>query len=208
MYFLKCRSSRLYQSLVETGLASEVSGSANHLTHQGWYRLQAILTADRSAREGIEAIDRAIAKLQTQGVTPRNWREPKPNCKRKTCYATAILPDSPCNSATIKPLPEIILGAIAISRYVNQVSAADIQRVAQTYLQPSARTVGFLQPTGLPSTAIESASAYAAPENFNLATGTNGAKCNSIYRPSPRQPRNRNPPSRKPLPSPMAYRFS
>ncbi|MBD2313033.1 insulinase family protein [Desertifilum sp. FACHB-1129] len=169
--FSKGRSSRLYQSLVETGLASEVSGSANHLTHQGWYRLQAILTADRSAREGIEAIDRAIAKLQTQGVTPQELARAKAQLQAQNLLRNRDITRLAMQLGDDQTTAGDYTWSDRYLAAVNQVSAADIQRVAQTYLQPSARTVGFLQPTGLPSTAIESASAYAAPENFNLATG-------------------------------------
>lgn len=141
------RSSRLYQALVESGLASEVSTYPAELIEPGWYEIN--LTA--APGQSLEAIDRVlldtIDTLRQQGVAQEELDRAKTQLKT---YLVLYNQDISSQASQLAYFETIAGDYQYVDRYlaaVEQITPADIQRVAQTYLDPEQRTVGYFEPT-------------------------------------------------------------
>jgi len=141
------RNSRLYQALVESGLASEVTASVSSLRDGGWYEL--LVTADdhRDLKKIETVLQRAIANLAQQGVKPEEIARAKMQLE-----AAVILSNRDITSQAMQlGNDEITAGDYRYTnRYlaaVSQVTAEDIVNVVNKYLKPKARIIGLFQPT-------------------------------------------------------------
>ena len=162
------RNSRLNQALVESGLASGLSGGAANLIAGGWYELSATAAPGQTLEKIEQVLTSELTNLIDKGVT-----EEELNRAKTQVTATVVLSNRDITSQAMQ------LGSNQSSagdyrytdRYlaaVKNVSAADVQRVARTYLASANRTVGFFEPTkldGEPGTT--SASATQTTESFN-----------------------------------------
>jgi len=141
------RSSRLYQALVESGLASAAGGGTANMMAGGWYELSAT-AAPGQQLDKIEAVqEQAIADLRNQGVTPEELNRAKAQLK-----ATVILSNRDISSqATQLGYSQTTAGDYRyIDRYLaalDKVTVDDVKRVANTYLATDKRTVGKFEPT-------------------------------------------------------------
>ncbi|OKH37613.1 peptidase M16 [[Phormidium ambiguum] IAM M-71] len=143
------RSSRLYEALVESGIANSVEGEVSTLAGIGWYGLSATAAPNQRIQKVESVIRQVITSLQNQGVTAEELKRAKAQFK-----AGAILGNRDINSQATQ-LGEAIT-ATGDYRYtdtlmaaISQVTAADVQRVAKKYLTPAKSTVGYFQPTQL-----------------------------------------------------------
>ncbi|MBD2593347.1 insulinase family protein [Nostoc spongiaeforme FACHB-130] len=141
------RNSRLYQALVESGLASEVTASVSSLQEAGWYEL--LVTADdhQDLKKIETVLNRAIANLIQKGVKSEELTRAKMQVE-----AGVILSNRDITSQAMQLAnDEITAGDYRYTeRYlaaVSQVTGADIVNVAKKYLQPETRVVGLFQPT-------------------------------------------------------------
>ena len=92
------RSSRLYQALVESGLASSVSGGAAELIEPGWYEISATAAPGQELRKIAQVLQESLAKLQQQPVTPEELEPSQDsNCKPRLYWVTRISPVKPAN---------------------------------------------------------------------------------------------------------------
>ncbi|GAC1489969.1 MAG: pitrilysin family protein [Chamaesiphon sp.] len=163
------RTSRLYQSLVQSGLASNVGGGTNNLVAGGWYELSATAAAGKDLTTIEQALTRTLADLQNKGVTEEEINQAKTQLR-----AGVILQNRNISSqASQLGNDQTTAGDYRYTdRYlaeVDKVSAADVQRVAQTYLKEDKRTLGFFEPTqraGKPGAGATSATRTS--ESFNL----------------------------------------
>jgi len=141
------RSSRLYQALIETGLASNVSGSASSQIGTGWYFMSATPTAGKSLEELDRLVLAEIDKLQTQPITQEELERAKTNMR-----ASYILGNRDINSQAIQiGYNQTVAKDYRYSdRYLNaveKVAIADVKRVAKQYLQRESRVVGYFEPS-------------------------------------------------------------
>ncbi|AFY41795.1 pitrilysin family protein [Nostoc sp. PCC 7107] len=141
------RNSRLYQALVESGLASEVTASVSTLQDAGWYEL--LVTADdhQDLQKIQTVLNRAIANLAQKGVKPEEITRAKMQLE-----AGVILSNRDITSQAMQlGNDEITAGDYRYTeRYlaaVSQVTGADIINVVNKYLKPETRVVGLFQPT-------------------------------------------------------------
>ena len=162
------RNSRLNQALVESGLASEISGGAANLIAGGWYELSATAVPGQTLEKIEQVLTSELTNLIDKSVT-----EEELNRAKTQVTATVVLSNRDITSQAMQ------LGSNQSSagdyrytdRYlaaIKNVSAADVQRVARTYLASANRTIGFFEPTkldGEPGTT--SASATQTTESFN-----------------------------------------
>ncbi|MBW4622739.1 MAG: insulinase family protein [Cyanosarcina radialis HA8281-LM2] len=141
------RSSRLYQALVESGLTSDVDGGAANLMAGGWYELDATAVPGKELAEIDRTVLKEIANLQAKGVTSEEVKRAQAQVKSIVILSSRDI----ASQARQLGNDFITTGDYRFTdRYlaaVQKVKAADVQRVAKTYLPESKRTVGFFEPT-------------------------------------------------------------
>lgn len=180
------RSSRLYQSLVESGLASGFGGGPANLAEGGWYELTVTAAPGKTLTEIDQQLQQSIAEVQRRPVTAQELSRAKQQLlaaitlRSRDITAQAMQLGDDQTTAGDYRFTDRFLAA------VQQVSAADVQRVAQTYLKPAQRTVGLFEPTQA------SGSGSNAPvkmgqttENFNLGPPVDPAEVARYLPPSP-----------------------
>ncbi|MEA5569243.1 pitrilysin family protein [Anabaena sp. UHCC 0399] len=162
------RSSRLYQALVESGLASSISGSAVELIEPGWYEITATAAPGQKLAKITEVLQTSLSKLQQQPVSPGELNRAKTQMQ-----AAFVLGNQDITSqANQLGYSQTIAGNYHyIEKYlaaIAQVTPADIQKVAKTYLNPAKQTIGYFEPTQLDGQAgTTDASSGRTVENFD-----------------------------------------
>jgi zinc protease len=162
------RSSRLYQALVESGLASSVSGYAAELIEPGWYEIDATAAPGKELGKIAEVIQESLAKLQQQPVTPEELKRAKTQLQASYVLGNQDITSQANQLAYNQTVAgdykfiEKYLGAIA------KVTPAQVQKVAKTYLNPDKQTIGFFEPTQPDGKAgTSSAGSSRTVENFS-----------------------------------------
>ncbi|MBD2357912.1 insulinase family protein [Tolypothrix sp. FACHB-123] len=161
------RSSRLYQDLVESGLASSVSGSAAELIEPGWYELNATAAPGQELGKIAQLMQKSLAKLQKQPVTTEELNRAKTQLQ-----ASFILANQDITSqANQLGYNQAIAGDYHfVEKYlaaIAKVTPQDVQRVAKTYLNPAKQTIGFFEPTQPDGEQAASGSSGRTVENFS-----------------------------------------
>jgi zinc protease len=140
------RSSRLYQKLVETGVATGVSASAANLAGGGWYEYSAVTNPGNSLDKIDRIIQAEIATVQKSPVSQVEVDRAKTQLRAGYLLGYRSI-DSQANQLGND---ETSAGDYRFTdKYLNnvaKVTVADVQRVAQKYLQPSKRVLGFFEP--------------------------------------------------------------
>ncbi|MBD2244710.1 pitrilysin family protein [Nostoc sp. FACHB-888] len=162
------RSSRLYQALVESGLASSVSGGAAELIEPGWYEINATAAQGKELGKIVQVLKESLAKLQEQPVTTEELNRAKTQLQ-----ASFVLGNQDITSqATQLGYNQIVAGDYHfIEQYlaaIAKVTPDQVQQAAKTYLNPAKQTIGFFEPTqpdGKPGTS--SAGSGRTVENFS-----------------------------------------
>jgi zinc protease len=141
------RSSRMYQELVETGLASSAGGYAANLMTGGWYEISITAAPGKVMTDIDRALQATVAHLRDQPVSAEELDRAKTQLRasliqrnRDIASQAQQLGDDQTTTGDYQ-FSDRFLAAIT------QVTAADVQRVAKAYLTPARRTVGFFEPT-------------------------------------------------------------
>lgn len=160
------RSSRLYQALVETGLASSVSAYAAGLQAGGWYEIDAVATLETSLEEILAVLQAEIAQIQTELVSEAELEQAKTQLQSHFILRNRDI-DSQAGQLAYD---QVITGDYHFSEKlltrITQVTAADIQRVAQTYLLSDKAVQGQFLPSELTATPPQ-ASGMQTSEDFS-----------------------------------------
>jgi zinc protease len=141
------RSSRLYKALVETELATSISGSTFVTRDPYVYDLSATVRTGRTPREVEDALLSKLDQLARESITGAEFEKAIKQSKAQFAYAT----EQAINQAYWLGWTETISDYTWFETYVDRLAAVtteDVQRVAQTYLRPSNRTVGWYVPQG------------------------------------------------------------
>ena len=141
------RNSRFYPALVDSGLTSHAGAYAAALMEPGWYNISIAATPGQDLAHIDTVVQQLIQDLQDHPVAPEELNRAKTQLK-----AGFILNNREIDhQASQLAYNFIVAGDPHYSdRYlaaVAQVTIAEVQRVAQTYLDPTHRTVGFFEPT-------------------------------------------------------------
>ncbi|MHC0065641.1 M16 family metallopeptidase [Nostoc sp. UIC 10890] len=141
------RNSRLYQALVESGLASEVTASVTSLRESGWYEVLVTVGAKQDLKKIDSVLSRAIANVAEKGVTSEEVERAKTQLT-----ADVILSNRDITSQAMRlGTDETTVGDYHYTdRYlaaVRLVKAKDVVAVINKYLTQEVRTVGFFEPT-------------------------------------------------------------
>ncbi|MCC5662398.1 insulinase family protein [Nostoc sp. CHAB 5784] len=141
------RNSRLYQALVESGLASELTASVTSLRESGWYEVLVTAGSKQDLKKIDSALSSAIANVAEKGVTSEEVERAKTQLT-----ADVILSNRDITSQAMRlGTDETTVGDYRYTdRYlaaVRLVKPTDIVAVINKYLTKGARTVGFFEPT-------------------------------------------------------------
>ena len=139
------RSSRLYKALVETELAAAVGGSLAVSKDPYAYELGATVRTGRTLREVEDALWAELDRLVAQSITPAELAKAIKQAKAQFAYAAEHV----TNQAFWLGWSEMVASHTWFEAYVEQLMAVtiqDVHRVAQKYLKPSNRTVGWYVP--------------------------------------------------------------
>ncbi|NJP06347.1 MAG: insulinase family protein [Chloroflexaceae bacterium] len=140
------RSARIYKALVETQLASSASSSFWPTIDQFLFELEATVHPDRDIAEVEAALTNEIETIQRDGISAEELARVTKQMRAQVAYGA----ESVTNQALLLGLWEMIDTYQRSGQVLDQlatVQAADVQRVAQTYLTRQRRTVGHFLPT-------------------------------------------------------------
>lgn len=137
-------TSRLYRALVERALAADISASLIPTVDPGLYRLTATVLPDHTPAEVEIALLAEIERVQQTVITEEELAKAKRQARALFAYSS----ESITNQAFWLGFSETCASVNWFLRYLanlEAVTAADVLRVAQTYLQARNRTVGYYQ---------------------------------------------------------------
>lgn len=162
------RSSRLYQALVESGLASSVSGGAVELIEPGWYEINATAAQGQELGKINQVLQASLLELQQKPVSPQELNRAKTELQASFVLGNQDI----TNQASQLGYSQTLTGDYQYSEHylaaIAKVTASDIQRVAKTYLNPAKETIGYFEPTQVDGQAgTTSAGEGRTAENFN-----------------------------------------
>lgn len=143
------RNSRLYQALVNSGKASDVSASVVSLQDAGWYELLVTANSAANLSKIKSIINREISNLADKEITAEELSRAKAQLQ-----ASVILNNRDITSLAMQlGNDEATTGDYTYTdRYlaaIQKVTVQEVQQVAQKYLKQQSQTVGFFKPTDI-----------------------------------------------------------
>jgi zinc protease len=142
------RSARIYRALVETQLAAYAGSSFRAMRDPYLFELEAMVQDGHSAAEVEAALVGEIEKLQTDGVSEAEMTKVIKQARAQMAYSS----ESVTQQALRLGMWEVLDSYKRLDTLLDElagVTAADIQRVAQTYLTERNRTVGHFIPVNV-----------------------------------------------------------
>ncbi|MBD2564644.1 MULTISPECIES: M16 family metallopeptidase [Nostoc] len=162
------RNSRLYQALVESGLASELTASVTSLRESGWYEVLVMAGSKQDLKKIDSVLSSAITNVAEKGVTLEEVERAKTQLT-----ADVILSNRDITSQGMQlGNDETTTGDYRYTdRYlaaVRLVKPTDVVAVINKYLTKGARTVGFFEPTQkLITEVVDKPDSAQTTENFS-----------------------------------------
>ena len=141
------KSSRLYKALVETELATTISGTLAPTVDPFVYGLSATVRAGHTLAEVEEALEAELARVVAEPVAQEDLDKAIKQTKAQFAYSS----ESVTGQAMWIGFSEIFADYAWFENYIanlSTVTVEDVQRVAQKYLHRSNRTVGWYVPQG------------------------------------------------------------
>ncbi len=146
------KTSRLYRALVEHELAVSVNGGLAATIDPYLYDITLTVHPRRTHEESLAVIDDEIRRLQDELVPEDEIRRASKQARALFAYGSENI----TNQAFWLGFAEMFDHYDWFLNYVTrleQVTPQDVQRIAQAYLRPQNRVVGFYRPTGEKETA-------------------------------------------------------
>lgn len=141
------KTSRLYQALVKTGITANIGGGLQETIDPYLYSLGATVNDGHTPEETEVIILAAIERVRENGITPLELEKAKKQARAAFAYSTESITNQAYWLAQSAALGDIQWFDTYLDK-LQAVTLADVQRVAQKYLVPRNRTVGYLIPTG------------------------------------------------------------
>lgn len=141
------RSARLYKALVETELASRVGCGYTPSLDPGLFHFHATVREGRSLEEVEKAMWAEVQRIREEPVSAEELVKAQKQARAQFAYAL----ESVTNQALWLGLMEMVDSYTRFATFLDDlaaVTAADVQRVAQTYLAETNRSVGWFVPEG------------------------------------------------------------
>jgi zinc protease len=161
------RNSRFYQAIVEPGLVSGVNSYTSSMIEPGWYNISATVAPGQKTAAVDQVLLKTLQDLRDKPVTADELQRAK-----NQLMATFVLGNRDIDSqASQLAYNHVVAGDYRYSdRYleaIQKVTGADVQRVAQEYLAPERRTVGYFEPTRIEGQAGGGTAGKQTTENFS-----------------------------------------
>ncbi|MEA5551491.1 pitrilysin family protein [Anabaena cylindrica UHCC 0172] len=162
------KNSYLYEVLVKSGLAIDVSAHVASLRQSGWYDLSVTAAPNQDLQKINAVLKSSLVKLAKTGVTSEQVERAKTQLA-----ASVILNSRDINSQAMQFANDQLVGGDYryTERYlanVRQVKPADIISVINKYLKPEAQVVGFFEPQQKEVNRDTQSSPAANSENFSV----------------------------------------
>ncbi|MBI5666942.1 MAG: insulinase family protein [Chloroflexi bacterium] len=148
------KTSRLYQALVKSEIAADVDGSIMPTIDPYLYDLVATLRPGRTLEEAETVVEREIERLRNEPISQAELDKAKKQARALFAYSTERV----TAQAFWLAFAENFESYTWFEHYVPRLEAVtiqDVQDVAQRYLRPQNRTVGWFIPTGNGATDYE-----------------------------------------------------
>lgn len=140
------RNSRLYQALVESGLANDVSGSLVSLEKAGWYELLVTADPEQNINKIDSVLNNAIAKLTQNGITAAELARAKRQLEAAIILSNRSITDQAMQLGNDQTTTGDYRFTDNYLAAIHQVTTADVVDVLNKYLSKSTRTVGIFEP--------------------------------------------------------------
>lgn len=140
------RSARLYRALVDSGLVAGVNSSLVPTIDPYLYSFTVTLLPDSDADRVEQALLEEIAKPAQEAITQSEFEK----ARKQTRAQFAFNAESVSNQAYWMGFASTIADLDWFTKFLDRIEAVtidDVKRVAQTYLVPERRTVGWYHPT-------------------------------------------------------------
>lgn len=141
------KTSRLYKALVETELAVEIDGGVQPSIDPYLYDLVAVVRDGRSVEEVEKALDEQLERVLNENITQKELDKAQKQARALFAYGTERV----TSQAFWLAFAENFESYSWFENYVARLSAVtidDVRDVAQRYLRPQNRVVGYFIPTG------------------------------------------------------------
>lgn len=139
------RTSRLYRHLIETEIAAGVAGDLSMTVDPYLYKLTAVLRDGRTHQEAEVALLEQIERLQHEQVSEAELHKAKKQTRAAFAYSNERVGGQAYYLSYTETIESYHL-FLSYPERIEAITAADIQDVAQRYLQPSQRTIGWFIP--------------------------------------------------------------
>lgn len=139
------RSSRLYQALVETELATAVSSSCSASLDPYLFAFSATVRDGESPADVEAALEREIERVASEPVAEREIAKALKQVRAQLAYTTETVSGQASRLGAAEMLGDYRMLDLLLER-LSAVTAADVQRVATQYLVPTNRVVGWYTP--------------------------------------------------------------
>jgi zinc protease len=139
------RSNRLYKALVDTQLAVAVQSSYQPTIDPDLFSFTVTLAPETTHAQIEVALWAELRKIQQEGVTPAELQKAIKQTKAQFVYSS----ESVTYQAYWLGVSEILASTAWLDTWLDKltaVTAAGVQRVAQTYFTPAKQTVGWYVP--------------------------------------------------------------
>ncbi|MBW4685754.1 MAG: insulinase family protein [Komarekiella atlantica HA4396-MV6] len=165
------RNSRLYQALVESGLANEVTAGVTSLRESGWYELLVTAAPSQKLKKIDSALSRAIANVVEKGIKAEEVKRAKTQLTADVILSNRDITSQAMQLGNDETTADDYRYTDRYLAAVSQVKEADVVAVIKKYLKKEARTVGFFEPTQKQFKEISDKPQSAqTTENFSLST--------------------------------------
>jgi zinc protease len=139
------RSARLYRALVETEIATHASASYRPSIDPGMIHFDGTVRDNRTLAEFEAAIEAEIDRIRQEPVSEDELAKVRKQVRAQFAYTIERV----SNQARWLGWMEMLGDWQGFETFIDRLStvtAADVQRVAETYLKPTNRTVGWFEP--------------------------------------------------------------
>ncbi|MDZ8107081.1 MAG: pitrilysin family protein [Nostoc sp. DedQUE12a] len=162
------RNSRLYQALVESGLAREVTASVTSLREFGWYEVLVTAASKQDLKKIDSVLSSAIANVAKKGVTLEEVERAKTQLTADVILSNRDITSQGMQLGHDETTADDYRYTDRYLAAVRLVKPTDVVAVINKYLTKEARTVGFFEPTQQQTTEVaEKPDLTQTTENFS-----------------------------------------